>query len=93
MNCILQVETTWDLPLQFIVEQLHVALSADSLESTHPLTHEVNTPDEIEDMFDAISYNKGASVIRMIEHIIGSEQFRDALRDYLKQKQELWFTS
>lgn len=80
------VEPDWDLPLQFIVEQVHTAFRTDGLETSHPLTHDVNTPSEISDIFDSISYNKGASVIRMIEHMIGSEKFRDALRDYLKQK-------
>lgn len=80
------VETTWDLPKQFVVEQLQVVLGADSLESTRPMSHPVNTPDEISSVFDSISYNKGASVIRMIEHIIGSDNFKAAVKDYLRVK-------
>lgn len=82
----MQVEPTWELNLQFIIEAMHTAFGTDALETTHPMTHEVNTPDEVAGIFDAISYSKGASVIRMIKHMIGNEKFRDALRDYLKQK-------
>lgn len=80
------VESTWDLPLQFVVEQLHVALSADSLETTEAMTHAVNTPEEIKSIFNSISYNKGASVLRMIEHVVGSENFKSAIKEYLRIK-------
>lgn len=80
------VEPSWELPLQFVVDQLHLALSVDSLENTHPMSHTVNTPEEVKSVFDSISYNKGGSVIRMIEHAIGSEKFKSAIRDYLKAK-------
>lgn len=59
---------------------------ADSLEDSKPLTHEVNTPDEIGDSFGTITYNKGASVIRMVEHTLGHDTFISALQNYLKTK-------
>lgn len=80
------VEDTWDLPLQFTVEQMHVIFHADSSETTHAMTNPVNTPAEIDAMFGSVSYNKGASVIRMIEHTIGSDKFKAAMRDYLRTK-------
>lgn len=58
----------------------------DALETTHPLTHSVNTPSEISAIFDNISYNKGSAIIRMIEHIMGSQNFQNSLRNYLKDK-------
>ena len=58
----------------------------DSLEDTKALTHEANTPAEISDRFGSISYNKGASVIRMVEHTLGHNTFIAALRTYLKTK-------
>ncbi|XP_055325495.1 uncharacterized protein LOC129579438 [Sitodiplosis mosellana] len=78
------VETTWGLDQQFVVEQLQSVFGPDSLEDSQALTHEVNTPDEIDDRFGSISYNKGASVIRMVEHTIGHDTFISALRNYLK---------
>lgn len=80
------MEDTWNLDQQFVVEQLQSIFDSDSLEESHALTHEVNSPDEVSDRFDSVSYNKGASVIRMFEHALGHETFIAALRNYLKTK-------
>lgn len=82
----MKVETEWGLDQQFVVEQLQTVFEADSLEDSQALTHEVNTPDEIGDRFGSISYNKGASVIRMVEHTLSHNTFIAALRNYLKTK-------
>ena len=37
----------------------------------------------ITSLFDSITYSKGASILRMLERIVGSEQFRTSLQDYL----------
>nr|CAD7453868.1 unnamed protein product [Timema tahoe] len=78
-----QVKTDWRYGEQFIVRQVHQALSSDSLESSHPMTHEVSTPSEAWGMFSTISYAKGASVIRMAEHFLGSTAFQNGLQEYL----------
>ena len=80
------VENTWGLDLQFNVDMLQPVLSTDSTETTHPMSHEVNTPSEISAIFDNISYNKGGTIIRMVEHLIGTQNFQTALRDYLRTK-------
>lgn len=71
---------------QFIVEQFHSAFEADSLLSTHAMTHDVYSPTEIRGIFDSISYAKSASVIRMIEKVLGREEFFEALGNYLKKR-------
>jgi len=68
---------------QFVVEQLQSVLYADSL-TRHPMTHTVNTPSETSIIFDSISYNKAASIIRMFEHALGSDKFQLALQEYIK---------
>ena len=47
---------------QFILDNNQYAFSVDCLESSHPVYAEVNNPDEIWELFDSISYNKGKSV-------------------------------
>jgi aminopeptidase N len=59
------------------------ALNVDSLRSTHPIHAPLQTPAEIDASFDAISYQKGAAVLRMIEHYVGAEAFRDGVNAYL----------
>ncbi len=65
------------------VETLAGALGRDCLKNTHPIEVKVSSPDEIEQIFDAISYGKGAHVLQMIEAYIGEEAFREGVRRYL----------
>lgn len=76
----------WSLESQFVVDQLHSALEADSLASSHAMTHDVHSPTEIRGMFDTISYAKGASVIRMLRQLIGPEVFHKSLKNYLNSR-------
>ena len=49
---------------QFIIENLQYVFGVDALETSRPINIEVNTPAEINSMFDAISYEKGYSIDR-----------------------------
>ena len=73
----------WEMWTQFLTADTNRALSLDALDSSHPIEQEVNNPAEIDQLFDAISYSKGASVLRMLEDFLGEEAFRDGLRIYL----------
>ncbi len=75
----------WKVWTQFIVEEQGLALKLDALEHTHPIEVEVKHPDEIRTIFDAISYEKGASVLLMLHDYLGADDFRDGLRLYLKR--------
>ncbi|KAJ8889370.1 hypothetical protein PR048_008869 [Dryococelus australis] len=77
------VESSWRLDEQFVVRQVQSALVADSSETAHSLTVEVGSPDSIDSIFSSITYNKGGSVIRMMEHFMTSENFRKGLERYL----------
>lgn len=75
----------WKVWTQFIVDEQAQALKLDALEHTHPIEVEVNHPDEIRTIFDAISYEKGASVLLMLHDYLGDKDFRNGLRLYLKR--------
>lgn len=81
-----EVEKTWDLEHQFVVEQLQGVMQMDSLQSTHPMTHNVYTPSQVSGIFDNISYNKGAVVLRMVEHILTTAKFKTANQNYIKER-------
>lgn len=68
---------------QFITHTQMAAMDLDSLHSSHPIEVPVKHPSEIDEIFDSISYNKGASVIRMLYHYIGDDCFRKGMNDYL----------
>ncbi|HEY4964419.1 MAG TPA: M1 family metallopeptidase [Candidatus Saccharimonadales bacterium] len=74
----------WKVWTQFTVDEQGIALKLDALEHSHPIEVEVRHPDEIRTIFDAISYEKGASVISMLENYLGPTPFRDGIRLYLK---------
>ena len=59
------------------------ALSVDGLLSTRPIEFPVHAPKEAEAMFDVLTYEKGASVLRMLEQHLGPTVFRDGVRHYL----------
>ncbi len=61
------------------------ALTDDALINSHPIDVDVRDPNSVAQIFDQISYGKGASVLRMIEHFVGKEDFRDGIREYLKK--------
>jgi len=65
------------------VETLAGALASDCVMNTHPIEVPVSSPDEIEQIFDAISYGKGGHVLQMIEAYIGEDAFRDGVQRYL----------
>ncbi len=73
----------WKLWEDFISSETGHAFDEDSLKSTHPIEVEVKDPHEIEEIFDAISYSKGGSVLRMLESYIGEEMFRKGVSSYL----------
>ncbi|MBI3231583.1 MAG: M1 family metallopeptidase [Candidatus Doudnabacteria bacterium] len=75
----------WDIWTQFSFNDLGVALKLDALKSTHPIEAEVGHPDEIGEIFDEVSYSKGASIIRMLAGYLGETDFRNGLRKYLKK--------
>ncbi|MBY0376881.1 M1 family metallopeptidase, partial [Patescibacteria group bacterium] len=75
----------WDIWTQFTTNDLGVALRLDALKNTHPIEVDVHHPDEIGEIFDEVSYSKGASVIRMLASYLGENNFRDGLRHYLKK--------
>lgn len=73
----------WDIWTRFVADDHIGALALDSLESTHPVEVPVQNPYEIREVFDHISYAKGAVVIRMLAEYLGEESFRQGLHLYL----------
>ncbi|XP_053945390.1 glutamyl aminopeptidase-like isoform X2 [Anastrepha ludens] len=73
----------WDMLDQFIVADLHGVLDYDSSLASHPIVQTVESPAQITELFDTITYSKGAAVIRMLEDLVGEETFRNATTNYL----------
>ncbi len=87
----------WEYGLQDQVSNLSTAFGADQYISTHPINAKVRNPGQINEIFDEISYEKGGSVLMMLEDYVGKENFRAGLKRYLSRhsysnatKDDLW---
>ncbi|MEO6121157.1 MAG: M1 family metallopeptidase [Acidimicrobiales bacterium] len=61
------------------------AMVVDGLSSTRPIEFPVHRPEEAEGMFDVLTYQKGASVLRMLERYVGAEPFRSGIAGYIAE--------
>ena len=77
------IHPEWDVWTHFLTADTASAFSLDGLANSHPIEQEVNNPAEIGQLFDAISYSKGGSVLRMLEDYIGPKDFRTGISNYL----------
>lgn len=75
----------WKMEDQFTIDTMHSVLDLDATLGSHPIVVGVETPDQITEIFDSITYNKGASIIRMIEDFVGADNFRKGVTDYLDE--------
>jgi aminopeptidase 2 len=75
----------WEVFTSFVIGNYASGIGLDSMRSSHPVEVLANTPAEIAQIFDAISYSKGASVIRMLNDYLGKDVFAEGIRKYLKK--------
>lgn len=57
----------------------------DAMKSSHPVSVTIGNPNQISQIFDAISYSKGSVIIRMMQKFLGEETFRHGVSRYLKK--------
>ncbi|XP_025091662.1 puromycin-sensitive aminopeptidase-like isoform X2 [Pomacea canaliculata] len=77
----------FDVWTQFVTADLGKALTLDAMRNSHPIEIEVRHPSEVDEIFDAISYSKGASVIRMLHSYLGDQDFCKGMNLYLIRHQ------
>lgn len=87
----------WKVWESYVADSLQHALTLDALRSSHPIEVPVKRADEINQIFDAISYSKGSSLLKMISRWLGEETFVKGVSNYLKkhkwgntQTSDLW---
>lgn len=75
----------WKVWQTYVIDSLQSALGLDSLRNSHPIDVPVKRADEINQIFDAISYSKGSAVLRMISKYLGEDIFIQGIRNYIKK--------
>ncbi|XP_078283626.1 aminopeptidase Ey-like [Rhinoraja longicauda] len=81
-------EPTWNVRDLTVLDDVYRVFAIDALASSHPLSSkedEINTPAEINELFDAITYSKGAAVLRMLSNFLTETIFVDGLSSYLTE--------
>lgn len=85
--CVNKLFPEYDIWTQFVADMYTRALELDCLKNSHAIEVPVGHPSEIDEIFDEISYAKGASVIRMLHNYIGDADFRKGMNIYLTRHQ------
>jgi aminopeptidase N len=80
---ITQWHPEWNFP-QDVAQDLDNTMNLDAQRTTHTIRATADTPAEINEMFDGISYGKGGVVIGMVENYLGEEVFRQGVHNYLQ---------
>ncbi|CAG9795016.1 unnamed protein product [Diatraea saccharalis] len=90
------IEPKWNMFETFVRDKMEL-LRSDALKNTSPVSRQVIDASEISQKFDEISYNKGANLIRMLNHTISGELFHKGLVIYLNdwkytnaEENDLW---
>jgi puromycin-sensitive aminopeptidase len=70
---------------QFTTDAFGAAQRLDSLKSSHPVIVPIKHAEEVEQVFDAISYCKGSTVVNMVSAILGPQKFQEGLQLYMRR--------
>lgn len=75
----------WETDIENISSRTFIAMGLDSLKSSHAIQNNAKDLASIEQNFDLITYEKGASILRMLEGYVGENALREGLKSYIKQ--------
>ncbi|MCP1470006.1 aminopeptidase N [Sphingobium sp. OAS761] len=78
-----KLQPDWEMLLTR-VDGREAAMSLDSLATTHPVVQKITTVDQVNQAFDAITYQKGEAVITMLEGYAGEDAWKTGLQSYMK---------
>lgn len=91
------VEPSWMQDERIVVEKIFPFMDADSLPTSRPISIQSTNPADIFQLFDSITYDKGATLIRMMSMFLGEKNFQKGIRNYLKElsyssatQEDLW---
>ncbi|KAI5618528.1 endoplasmic reticulum aminopeptidase 1 isoform X1 [Silurus asotus] len=69
----------------YFLEKCFEAMDVDCLSSSHPVSTPVENPAQIQEMFDDVSYDKGACILHMLREFLSPEAFKTGIVAYLKR--------
>lgn len=92
-----RIHPEWDLYEQFIAQRWLAVMQNDAISFSHPINMKITRNDQLTSIFDAITYSKGSSLLRMMRNFMGNLTFNRGVTRYLKHhlystatQQDLW---
>jgi len=79
------IDSSFKMDDWFVKDSLAVAFERDAMATSHPLSFPIEKAEDVSEAFDSISYDKGASVLRMLSNVLGEENFKKGLNIYLNR--------
>ncbi|KAE9554353.1 hypothetical protein FO519_002412 [Halicephalobus sp. NKZ332] len=79
------IDSTFKMDDWFVKDSLSIAFERDAMATSHPLSFPIEKAEDVSEAFDSISYDKGASILRMLSNILGEENFKKGLNIYLNR--------
>lgn len=83
--CLANLHPEFNSYIEDSLNNLRDVFEVDMLKTSRPVSKAVNDFADIKSMFDAITYSKGASVVRMMHFFLGDEVFREGVSNYLRK--------
>jgi hypothetical protein len=94
-----KIHPEWDLYQQFIAQRWLAVMQNDAISFSHPVNMKITHNDQLTGIFDAITYSKGSSLLRMMRNFMGNQTFNRGISKYLAQhlyatatQKDLWKT-
>ncbi|XP_053182011.1 endoplasmic reticulum aminopeptidase 2 [Scomber japonicus] len=82
---------------EYLLHTCFAAIGHDSLNSSRPISSPADNPTQIKQMFDTVSYDKGACILHMLRHFLTDDVFQRGIVRYLRKysyrnacNQDLW---
>lgn len=79
-----EIDKSLNIGQQVLTTLMLPALEEDAYSTSQPISSKARTPNEIREVFNIITYNKGSCIVEMLNQYLGAETFRKGLQQYLK---------
>lgn len=80
-----KIHPEWDLYEQFIAQRWLSVMQNDANSFSHPVNMKITHNDQLTSIFDAITYSKGSSLLRMMRNFMGNKTFNRGISKYLSK--------
>ncbi|KAF4696462.1 hypothetical protein FOZ60_000153 [Perkinsus olseni] len=71
----------------YVSSDLESAFHLDGMRSSHPIKVPISAAEDVDEVFDAISYEKGCAIVRTLWAVLGPDAFQKGVQVYMDRHQ------